>query len=202
MKFKCKIIVILIVILNIFFVYGKNRFLPQDVYLVSGENVNVREKPDIKSKVITQLTIADRVKLIKKSDIQYKNRNIVGNWVYVDTYRYIDNKIKETIKGWVLDYYLVGDEKFQIVNEFYDLKIEGYYGDSYINFEFHKDGSYKQKYFDRSLGEQERESKYYYGHLYWFKNIYITKLHFGVGIFYVLNNRICAAYTDICTEIK
>jgi hypothetical protein len=196
-----KIIFLLLIFLNISFLYSSDKFLPEKIYLVLGNNVNVREKPDIKSKVITKLKIADRVKMIKKSNYQYNNGNIIGNWVFIDTNQYNNNERNETYKGWVLDYYLVGNDQFKVVNEFYKLKLEGYYGDYYICYEFNRDGSYKQKYYDMYIDRQKKDVKFYNGILYGYKNIFITRSIIGVEVFYILDNKICVAYTDVCSEI-
>ncbi|MGB4268778.1 MAG: hypothetical protein WBK20_06305 [Spirochaetota bacterium] len=196
------IIVVIIILLHTYLVYGKNRFLPENVYLVSDNNVNVMEKPDIKSRIITKLNIADRVKLISKSGKKYESNNIKGEWVYIDTKKNKNYKDDETYKGWIIDIYLVGDEQFKIVNKFYKLKLEGYYGDYYIYYEINKDGSYLQKYYDMYLDKEKKSMKFYSGHLYQYRNIYITRSILGVEVLYVLNDKLCIAYTNVCTRIE
>jgi len=197
-------IIILILSLNIYLnlAYGQNNFLPEYTYLISGNNVNVREDLNDKSRVLIKLKIADRVKIIKKSNIEYKNRSIAGKWVLIDTNYTKTYDKKDTYKGWVLDYYLIGNDDFKVVKDFYDLKLEGYYGDYYICYEFKKDGSYKQIYYDLYNDPQKRNIKHFYGKLYGYKNIFITRSIIGIEIFYMSKNKICVAYTNVCVEIK
>lgn len=199
-----KTTILLVILLNAYInlAYCQNNFLPENTYLISGNNVNVREYPNDKSRILIKLKITDRVKIIRKSDIEYRNKDINGKWVLIDTnYKNTYDK-KNTYKGWVLDYYLVGNENFQVVEDFYDMKLEGYYGDYYICYEFKKDGSYKQIYYDLYNDPQKLNIKEFYGKLYGYKNIFITRSIIGIETFYIINKEICVAYTNVCQGIK
>lgn len=123
-------------------------FFEDDTYIVVGDKVNVREEPKISSKIIIQLKITDLVKLIRRSGIKFKNGDIEGVWVYIDTRKSKDIMKGETYKGWIVDYYLAKGNQFEEVKEFYDCVLEGYVGDYHIYYEFKKDGSYKHKYYN------------------------------------------------------
>src|SRR4030042_4584150 len=78
---------------------------------VAGNNINVREKPEINSKVIAQLSLGYDVTVLnkKKSKVTFDGKD--GYWVFVDTGLCQEN-CKTTKKGWVFDYYLAYDNKF------------------------------------------------------------------------------------------
>ena len=172
-------------------------FFEDDTYIVVGDKVNVREEPKISSKIIIQLKITDLVKLIRRSGIKFKNGDIEGVWVYIDTRKSKDIMKGETYKGWIVDYYLAKGNQFEEVKEFYDCVLEGYVGDYHIYYEFKKDGSYKHKYYNPLINKNEQ----YIGKLYKYRNVLVTK-DFGVQRFYLKYKNLFCTDTDICVQMR
>ena len=79
-------------------------------YILTGDNVNIRSVPSMNSSVLYMLKINSKVKLIYRSDIELSAGDKKGYWAYVDT-EIKDEKERETIKGWVFDYYLKEEGK-------------------------------------------------------------------------------------------
>ena len=85
-------------------------------YIVIGNNLNVRSKPNVKSSVITQLKICDEVVILnEKREISNIN-NKKGKWLYIDTNRFEKKGSRKTLKGWVFSYYLARFKDFKRVN--------------------------------------------------------------------------------------
>jgi predicted SnoaL-like aldol condensation-catalyzing enzyme len=172
-------------------------FFQENTYIVVGDNVNVRTEPKTSAKIIMQLKITNLVKLLKRSNIKYRSNEIEGEWVYVDTLRIKNNKTYETYKGWILDYYLANGKQFEKVNEFYDCTLEGYVGDYHVYYEFRKDGTYKHIYYNPLNNKIDQSI----GRIYRYRNVILTK-DLGVQRFYIENNIICCADSEVCTTIK
>ncbi len=200
------VIMLSILIVNenniVYSIENKDPFFEDSTYIVVGDKVNVREKPKITSKIILQLKITDLVKLIRRSGIKYKSGNIEGEWVYIDTGKSKDIMRNETYKGWVIDYYLAKGNQFEEVKEFYDCILEGYVGDYHIYYEFKKDGSYKQKYYDSSKFEKEKNISKCFGKIYRYRNVIIVRDDCGLDYFYINGNKICYNEDNLCTELK
>ncbi len=176
------IINISILIVIILFLY--NNVFTQEYFTIAGDYVNLREKANSKSKVVCQLRLAEDIKFIKKSGIREKIGNIEGEWVYVDSLRFINSMYGETYKGWVLDYFLADISKFQRVKNFKKCNLDGYSGDWHGHYEFAKDGSYK------SIINQTTKIN---GYIYQFRDLIMLKDQQGVnrGVFFIDNNNIC-----------
>lgn len=81
-------------------------------YTVVGNNVNIREKPSLKSKTLGKLPAGATVYLKKTKSEIVKIGSMEGKWVYVDT-RNINPQTNETYKGWMFDYFLLKNSKPQ-----------------------------------------------------------------------------------------
>jgi len=197
------LIIVILSIINTKYINSlEDPFFKDDTYIVVGDKVNVREEPKINSKIIIQLKITNLVRLIRRSGLKYKNRDIEGEWVYIDTRKSKDIMKGETYKGWIVDYYLAKGNQFEEVKEFYDCVLEGYVGDYHIYYEFKKDGSYKQKYYNLNDTNNIKKAKYKPGKLYKYRNVIILKDDFGIDYFYIDNNKLCYSEDNICTVIK
>lgn len=168
-------------------------------YLVVGNNLNVREKPSTNSKVIYQLKIAERVVVLKRSGIQYRSDSIIGEWVYIDT-KHKNSERTSTIKGWVVDFFIAKYNKFKKINSFPDCSIYGTIGDWVMDYEFRKDGRYKQK----------KGDKYEYGSIYQFRKVLILKSDDSSSLdffYFDEKDRLCHYFRNregksICTKCK
>ena len=78
---------------------------PSILYLLTGDNVNVRAEASTNSAALVKLSKGAKVTLLKRSDIVLTVGDKKGFWAYIDT-GVKDKKTGETIKGWVFDYYL------------------------------------------------------------------------------------------------
>jgi len=164
-----------------------------NVLIVIGDNLNLREEPKLNSKIIRKLRITWLVKLIKKTDKTEKIKNIEGKWAFINT---------GLEKGWVFDYYLANEKDFKKVKSFRNTILEGEHGDHYIYFEFKKNGQYRCK-------KEDKNKNLFYekGKLYKYRNIFLAynDNEKSYSIFYLnKKNKICSAIyfdekgNDIC----
>jgi len=162
--------------------------------IVLGDKINVRNEPSIKSKSIYQLKIATMVKLIKKSKIKFQSDTINGEWVYIDTeYKKVGEK--DSIKGWVVDYFLADYSKFMKINYNLGCPIKGTIGDWQMNYEFINNGKYRRVDKDYNTGKES----YKIGSIYQYKNVLIFKDDSGgtYDFFYFTeDNQLCHYYRD------
>ncbi len=75
-----------------------------DFYILTGDNVNVRSEASTNSTVLLKLKKGARVKLLKRSEVEFTIGDKKGYWVYIETG--VKDKKGKTIKGWVVDVYL------------------------------------------------------------------------------------------------
>ncbi len=176
-----------------------------DKYLmVVADSVNVREKPDINSKVVTQLDITYLVDFLSKSDLEYKSKTVSGYWVYIDT-GIIDLTVDKnnSIKGWVVSTFLADSGKFKRVNKFKRCLIDGWIGDSKTYYDINTDGSFITK-------KQDYETDIistYNGYLYQYGRVVIAVDEIdGKELFYINeNNDLCSRHgnydgTQLCSK--
>lgn len=148
-----KLILLIVAIFSNFFQISNGKTDTDDLLLrvVVYDKVNLREKPDLNSKVIGILRVTHVVKIIEgKNDIVSIGGNY-GKWVYVDSIRY-DNKGNE-IKGWIFDYYLADKSKFVPVKEFKcNMRLYCSFGDFDYILDIKRNGTYVMN----VIGEKEK----------------------------------------------
>lgn len=143
---------------------------PDSNVMVVGDKINVRIKPDSQSKVVYQLRLAENVKIIKKSGIRFQGKDIQGEWVLIDT-EFTRPGETDSIKGWVVDYYLADYKKFQQAKTFTQCSISGIIGDWHMDYNFFKTGTYKTV---RKDYETKKE-KLTTGKIYIYRKVFILK---------------------------
>ncbi len=82
--------------------------LSGSIYILTGDNVNVRSEASTNSAVLVKLSKGAKVTLLKRSDIALTVGDKKGFWAYIDTG--VKGKTGENIKGWIFDYYLKKEE--------------------------------------------------------------------------------------------
>ena len=181
----------------------------EDLYLVTGDKVNVREYPNDKAKILLQLRIGEKVKLIKSNGKKEKINSIEGEWFFIDTDHFRQGT-REIIQGWVFDYYLLSDmSKFERIK---NLKFEKcifdlYIGDSNFYFEIFQDGTYISKDKDLYLNKKGEKSK---GTVYRFNKLIMLKNSSGgTDILFYINKDgfLCSTWFDLqgnseCSKCK
>lgn len=163
-------------------------------YLVIGDNVNVREKPNLKSNPIEKLRLLSIVQLIKRSEIKEKIGNFEGRWVYIDT-NICGKNCNETIKGWVFDYFLSDGSNFKKVSTFKRCLIEGNVGDTLISIDIFDDGKYNRK----RIEYDTDKLSYHRGQLYKFRNVIIArdnKGDFYLPLYLRKDGVLCSMHSD------
>ncbi|MGV7927919.1 MAG: SH3 domain-containing protein [Spirochaetota bacterium] len=162
--------------------------------LVVGDKINVRKEPDTGSEIVYQLRISKRVKILKTSMKKYNSNGIDGQWVYIDT-QYTKPDASESIKGWVVDFYLADYSKFKKVKNFLDCKVKGTIGDWVMDYQFQENGKYKR--FDENDSSDNKICKS--GSIYQYRKVLILKDDDGSSIDYFYfdeNNHLCHYYRD------
>ena len=137
-----RLLLLAIIFVSCISIDAKNNY-QQKSYLVVGNNLNVRAKPSVKSKIILKLNVPDYVILEKRSKFKFKQNEIKGTWVYINTGKRKNILKKQNYYGWVLDYFLAKENQFTKVKKFYDCMIEGYAGDYHVKYQFFKKGKFK-----------------------------------------------------------
>lgn len=172
--------------------------LKPNYILVGGDNVNVRAKPDINSKITFQLPIGQCVTVLKTTNETVKIGNLIGKWVFIDTHSIQYKNFKSSddstsVKGWVFDYYLFYKSKFKKISKFEPSKYAISYGaDTYFEITINSDATFimrdeyqlfgkevHEKLCKESCGEYKESDPhacYHKGTLYKYKNIIWTKV--------------------------
>src|SRR4030042_1282261 len=117
--------------------------LDNNYRIVVGDNVNIRSEQNEKSLVVAKIYIATKVQILKRTNKKIKIGDKEGEWVFIDA-RYYKKGTRETVKGWVFDYYLADLDVFEKMNSYKNCSIEGMIGDYLLSYEFYKDGTYKR----------------------------------------------------------
>jgi hypothetical protein len=164
------------------------KLTPKKVLLVSGNNVNLREDPNINSRVIKQLIIGEWVYFRDRKGKKETIGDLNGEWIKVLT-RYTD-KYDKDISGWVFDYYLADESMFIKMNSFYNCHYEGYSGDWFINIQFLKNGTFRTKRWDDKKGDYYFEEGLVFKYR---KLIHVKSNNSKWGSFFYINekNEIC-----------
>jgi len=123
-----------------------NAFAAEQILLVSVDNLNVRENPSIKAKAIIKLPVCSPVNILKVNSAKDVIDGKSGKWVYVDTYYPSKMNQKETIKGWIFDYYLGTKDKFSPVSVWKVKKFEYCDGDYCVYINFSSNGFFTYSY--------------------------------------------------------
>jgi hypothetical protein len=164
-------------------------------HFITSDKVNVRLEPNINSRVLLQLRIAERVIVISRSNKIERLGNLAGEWVYIDTHNLITNG-NGTYKGWIFSAFLADYSVFQKVKEFRRCVFKGTIGDYVLNYEFDKNGGYKRWETDESSGNKVMKR----GNIYRYKNIIIAKdekENIFEDFFLNENEELCNAYRDL-----
>jgi uncharacterized protein YgiM (DUF1202 family) len=201
------LLLIFIVILSSCVSYSQDiKELEKNYYIVVGENVNIRTEPNQNSKIISRLDIARKVQIIKKSNTKVKIGDLDGEWVYIDSGIY-GNKLGETVKGWIFDYYLAPVKEFKKINSICEFNIEGWVGDYLLSYAVNKSGTYKRKIYNY---EQDKIRTDIDGEIFRFRNVLLAKdkNNTGYELFYFPeDNMVYSTYVDmkgkkICAKCK
>lgn len=137
--------------------------------IVVGDNVNLRNEPNLNSIILTQLDLAKMIKVVKRSGKMEQVGNHKGEWVFIDAMKFIGNS-RETYKGWVFDYYLASQSQFIKISSFPKCKIDGAIGDSHLYYEINADGKFVRKDVDR----ETRKTIHKTGSLYRYRNVIVA----------------------------
>lgn len=195
-------ILLKIIYFVLIFLSSLNGYSKITLFRVTGDKLNVRSSPSIKSKIVVQLRIASRVTFIKKSGIKDAIGGKKGEWIFVETEENPVGKPSKPYKGWIFDYYLVGSKdlsSFKRVNSFKKCIIKAWQGDYLLHYEFKKDGSYIRKVYDYEKDKIiERR-----GVVYKYQNLYLALDEDGApGYFYIRNDGIVCNEDHICEDYK
>ena len=173
-----KTILIIAIILHLFYINSKinseeiaSNFIGDNIYIVVGDYVNVREEPTQTSKVIFKQRIATIVSVLKRINKKVTIDKNDGEWVFIDTKYFKTIGDSETAKGWVFDYYLSDLSNFKRMESSIECYMEYWAGDSLFSIQINNNGTYIRK-------NYSYEKKYYYftlGKLYKYRNVIFAK---------------------------
>ena len=165
------------------YIFCENKIL-EKIYVVVGDNINIRTEPDIKSNILNKLRIGQTVKILKRTNKKIKIGDDIGEWVYIDPSMF-KKGTTELLKGWIFDKYLAQFKDFKVITDFANCKIDDYEGDWLFSYEIYKNGTYKRKYLDRD--EKNNISVHFCnGKLYRLNNVIIALDDLGAfEIFYI-----------------
>jgi uncharacterized protein YgiM (DUF1202 family) len=87
-------IFLLVLLLFIFndIIFSRNLKSKSPNYIVVGDKINVRKKPNTKSNIVYQLKVAESITVIKKSGIIYKNKKVKGEWIYIQIFLKLEDQ--------------------------------------------------------------------------------------------------------------
>jgi hypothetical protein len=153
------------------YIFCENKQL-EKLYIVIGDNINIRSNPDIKANIIKKLKLGQTVKVIQRENKKIKIGDQVGEWVYIDPGMF-KKGTTELLKGWVFDKYLAQYKDFKLVTNFMNCNIDDYEGDWLLSYEIYKNGTYKRKYLDRNE-KNNITAHFCKGKLYRLKNVVIA----------------------------
>ena len=163
----------------------------EKMIVITGDDVNVRNKADISGKVLMSLPKGKLVEYIKQNEEVKIIKGISGRWIFVNTKRFKNNNDNKTVVGWIFEEYLGMPNKFKRVENWNIAHYEGSIVDTDVEFDFNKDGSFKMYIsYPFSMTEEKmisiakilkgeynkkRKKIELTGHLYKYKNIYWAK---------------------------
>jgi hypothetical protein len=180
--------------------YGKERFV------ITGDSVNIRVNPDLKSNAIASLQFGDIVYFLSSYDKTITIDGKEGKWVFViaSFMKRISNTNSEIkhVKGWVFDYYIAYPANFAKLKEWKNKKIiTGGVSDYQHIFEIKDNADFILKIPIYHSGQDESiitcNSKYkgnwnkndftciVNGHMYVYKDIYWAKLEKPSSLGYI-----------------
>ncbi len=176
--------------------------LSKERYIVIGDRLNIRERPNIRSKTIGKLDITTVVKVLKKNTKKIMIGENKGNWFFVDTGYYIRGT-REKLKGWVFSYFLSDGTDFKKISKFSNYRIEGWVGDWLLSYELYADGTFKQREHD----SQKDSYNYIKGVIYRYRNVIVLHDKQRINqIFYISSNKkLCSKHynadgNQICSK--
>jgi hypothetical protein len=125
---------LIIAIIFVFFNTSDNKLYSssqklKEYAIIIAHKVNVRQEPDINSKVIVKLELGEGVEIITQNDVKVEIDGKIGLWVYVQTFRQACDH--GNCKGWLLDYYLGYKDKFKKIEKWKHQK--GFSSNNYNN---------------------------------------------------------------------
>mgnify|MGYP000923686825 FL=1 len=167
------------------------------LYIIIGDYVNLREKPSLDSKVIKQLRITSRVKVLRSPEEKIDIKGESGHWVYVASNTYKNEK-GENLHGWVFDSYIADVSQFKKLDSFKSLSLCGWLtGDAEVNYTFLPDGSFYSLVVDKDAYGKITSEQKVCGKLYQFKKV-VLGLYDGTSFyvaFYLLDDKnICIVH--------
>jgi len=181
--------------------------LSNNYLIIVGDNVNIRIEPNIKSEIILKLNIGDKVKVLKRLNNKIIINGAEGIWIYIDSCRYKNDNLDETIKGWVFSNYAVSINQFKLLNNICQFQIVGWVGDYLLSYNVYGNGSYKRKIYDY---DHNKYISGITGRIYKFNRVLLALDNDkkGYEIFYFVgDNKICSPKSDmdgkyICAECR
>jgi hypothetical protein len=120
---------------------------------IAVNNLNLREEPNLKSKILCQLYIGEYVEILKIDKNIIKIDNNTGRWVYVKTFRKNDKP-----NGWLFDYYLAYEDRFRKVTDWSYKHISKCSGDYCPTYRFNNNGTFIVKfwqYYDKTTNDNK-----------------------------------------------
>lgn len=166
--------------------------------IVAGDKVNVRTDHNSKSTAIIQLRIGKMIKFIHGSGMKEKIGSTQGEWVYIDTL-FTPIGSEETLKGWILDYYLADFNNFQRVSKFSECIFNRNIGETILYYEFYQNGKYKRR--DK---DDKGRPIYMDGSVYRYRDLIIAKddnKEF-YNYFFINGNQLCYAHRNLKGEVE
>jgi hypothetical protein len=220
-RMKSNFIKITYCILTFFLIFVfSNIAFSTDYLIITGENVNVREKPSIDSKILTKVNLGRYITILNKISKNVTIDGKTGMWVYIDTRQIPENK-ENTIKGWVFDHYIGYKEKFIKVTKWRKFELKDIIIDDDWYYLFNDDGSFilKKSYYkcDDKTPEICKKAQgnfndqdclcYFKGHIYKLNNLLWAKIDSikdGGDNYLFLNSKgdVCVMYDGLYCEQK
>ena len=109
--------------------------------ITSASGVKLRAAPRINAKVVGELGVGDKVKVIRKSSVGA--RSDTGElWAFVMLVRSQKGNFDPDQKGWVLDKYLGYENRFKKITSWKRQSIDAEIGDYSFTIDIRRDGSF------------------------------------------------------------
>jgi hypothetical protein len=126
------------------------------------------------------MDIGHLVKIISNSNQSVNIEKQSGTWLFIDS-QYANSDLSGTIKGWVPSYSIAQKKEFKRVEKFGSYHLEGMVGDAILDFQFNKDGTFKQK----TYNDKGKFARYETGTLYQKGKLIYAKSRKFIDFFYL-----------------